>query len=84
MTGTQDGLILPLSIWVTRHLFAESACGCVHVTRAEPLRGMGDDAGVGGFRLIGAGLASLMVAPSKRCRMSRARIRESPRDWLRA
>ena len=52
------------------------------MTRAEPFRGAGDDAGVGGFRLVGAGLASLMVALSKRYGMSRARIQEFLHDWL--
>ena len=70
------------TVRVTKHLFEESVCDCGHVTRAEPFRGTGDDAGIGGFRLIGAGLASLMVALSKRYRMSRARIQEFLLDWL--
>ncbi|MCX7113544.1 MAG: hypothetical protein NTX45_26290 [Proteobacteria bacterium] len=62
------------TVRITKHLFEESVCECGHVTRAEPFRGTGGDVGIGGFRLVGAGLASLMVALSKRYRMSRARI----------
>ena len=36
----------------------------------------GDAVDIGGFRLVGAGLATLMVALSKRYGMSRARIQE--------
>jgi hypothetical protein len=52
------------------------------MTRAEPVRGTEDDVEIGGFRLVGAGLASLMVALSKRYGMSRARIQEFLHDWL--
>ena len=70
------------TVRITKHLFEESVCDCGHVTRAEPFRSTEDDAGIGGFRLIGAGLASLMVALSKRYRMSRVRIQEFLHDWL--
>ena len=70
------------TVRTTKHRFAEGVCECGHVTRAEPFRGTEGDAGIGGFRLIGAGLASLMVALSKRYRMSRARIQEFLHDWL--
>ena len=70
------------TVRITKHLFEEVACGCGHVTRAEPFRGTEDGVEIGGFRLVGAGLASLIVALSKRYRMSRARIQEFLHDWL--
>jgi hypothetical protein len=70
------------TVRVTKHLFEESTCGCGHVTRAEPVRGLEDGVGIGGFRLVGPGLASLIVALSKRCRLSRARVQEFLHDWL--
>ena len=70
------------TVRITKHLFEEVACGCGHVTRAEPFRVTEDDVEIGGFRLVGAGLASLIVALSKRYRMSRARIQEFLHDWL--
>ena len=70
------------TVRVTKHLFEASTCGCGHVTRAEPVRRLEDGVGIGGFRLVGPGLASLIVALSMRCRMSRARIREFLGDWL--
>ena len=70
------------TVRITKHLFEEVACGCGHVTRAEPFRGTEDGVEMGGFRLVGAGLASLIVALSKRYRMSRARIQEFLHDWL--
>ncbi len=70
------------TVRITKHLFEEGVCGCGHVTRAEPFRGTEDGVEIGGFRLVGAGLASLIVALSKRYRMSRARIQEFLHDWL--
>lgn len=70
------------AVRITKHLFEEAVCGCGHATRAEPFRGTGDAVDIGGFRLVGAGLATLMVALSKRYGMSRARIQEFLHDWL--
>jgi hypothetical protein len=70
------------TVRITKHLFEEKACGCGHVSRAEPARGLEDEVEIGGFRLIGPGLASLIVALSMRCRMSRTRIQEFLHDWL--
>jgi transposase len=67
---------------ITKHRFEETTCGCGHVTRAEPVRGREDEVEMGGFRLIGPGLASLIVALSMRYRMSRVRIQEFLHDWL--
>lgn len=70
------------TVRITKHLFGEIVCDCGHATRAEPFRGTEDAVDIGGFRLVGAGLATLMVALSKRYRMSRARIQEFLHDWL--
>jgi len=70
------------AVRITQHVFEEQACGCGHVTRAEPVRRVEDDVEIGGFRLVGPGLASLMVALSQRYRLSRARIQEFLHDWL--
>ena len=70
------------TVRIIKHLYAECLCECGHVTRAEPVRSTEDGVEIGGFRLIGAGLASLIVASSKRYRMSQARIQEFLHDWL--
>lgn len=64
-----------------KHLWQDTACGCGHLTRAEPPRRMEDGVEVGGFRLIGPGMAALIVALSLRYRLSRARIREFLAEW---
>lgn len=70
------------AVRITLHRFEESLCACGHVTRAEPVRSFEDDVEIGGFRLVGPGLASLMVALSQRYRLSRVRIQEFLHDWL--
>ena len=60
----------------TQHQWYEKTCGCGHVTRAVPWREQVEGVTVGGFRLIGPGLASLIVALALRYRLSRPRIRE--------
>lgn len=67
--------------WI-KHLWQESTCSCGHCTRAEPPRRIEDGILLGGFRLIGSGLAALIVALFMRYRMSRRRIREFLGDWL--
>lgn len=52
------------------------------MSRAQPFRGVEDGVDIGGFRLIGPGLASLIVALSKRYGMSHLRIQEFLHDWL--
>lgn len=64
-----------------KHLWHETLCECGHLTRAEPPRRMEDAVEVGGFRLIGSGMATLIVALSLRYRLSRARIREFLSEW---
>lgn len=66
----------------TRHLWHDTRCPCGHLTRAEPPRWQEDGVALGGFRLIGPGLAALIVALALRYRLSRARIREFLADWL--
>ena len=67
--------------WI-KHLWQEADCGCGLRTRAEPPRRVEDGIELGGFRLIGPGLATLIVALALRYRLSRARIREFLGDWL--
>lgn len=66
----------------TRHRWHDTRCPCGHLTRAEPPRWQEDGVALGGFRLIGPGLAALIVALALRYRLSRARIREFLADWL--
>ena len=70
------------AVRIIQHRFEESLCACGHVTRAEPVRTVADDVAIGGFRLVGPGLASLMVALSKRYRLSRTRLQEFLHDGL--
>jgi IS1 family transposase len=68
-------------IW-TKHLWQESECACGHITRAQPPRWVENGIELGGFRLIGADLATLIIALSLRYRMSHRRIQEFLGDWL--
>ncbi len=65
-----------------KHVWREADCGCGHITRAEPARRVEEGVMVGGFRLIGPGLAALVVALALRYRLSRARIAEFLDEWL--
>ena len=66
----------------TQHQWYEKACRCGHVTRAVPWRERVEGTDLGGFRLIGPGLASLIVALALRYRLSRPRIRAFLGEWL--
>lgn len=66
----------------TQHQWVEKTCFCGHVTRAVPWREQAGGTKLGGFRLIGSGLASLIVALALRYRLSRSRIREFLGEWL--
>ena len=66
----------------TQHQWVEKACACGHVTRAIPWREQVEGTELGGFRLIGPGLAGLIVALALRYRLSRPRIREFLGEWL--
>jgi transposase len=66
----------------TLHRWQEATCGCGHTTRQQPPRRVEDGVAVGGFKLIGSGLATLIIALSLRYRLSRSRIQEFLHDWL--
>ena len=78
----QPGLI----VWVVDHRYYEVPCSCGHRTRAEAGQGVVDPllAGIAlsEWRLVGPGLAALIVALALRFRLSRARIRELLGEWL--
>jgi transposase len=75
-----------LRLWVMDHRYYEILCDCGHRTRAVVSRGEVDPllAGVelSEWRLVGPGLAVLIVALALRFRLSRARIQEFLREWL--
>lgn len=76
-----------LHLRVTDHRFYDSRCGCGHHTRARPGEGLVDDAtldpvALSEWRVVGAGLATLIVALHLRFRMSYRRMREFLHDWL--
>ncbi|WP_295608819.1 DUF6444 domain-containing protein, partial [uncultured Lamprocystis sp.] len=72
---------------VVDHRFFEAGCDtCGHHTREQPMQ-VADDPTLEGvqlreWRLVGPGLATLIVALSLRFRLSRARIHEFLDDWL--
>jgi hypothetical protein len=72
--------------WVTDHRYHEVPCACGHHARATPGRSEVDPLLSGielsEWRLVGPGLATLLVALNFRFRLSRARIREFLHDWL--
>ncbi|NEV60885.1 IS66 family transposase [Thiorhodococcus minor] len=76
-----------LHLQVTDHRLFDTRCACAHHTRARPGEGQVEDptlqpAALSEWRLVGPGLATLIVALHLRFRMSRRRIREFLHDWL--
>jgi transposase len=75
-----------LTLWVVDHRYYEAPCACGHRTRAVAGQGVVDPLLVGvelsEWRLVGPGLAALIVALALRFRLSRARIREFLGEWL--
>ena len=75
-----------LTLWVVDHRYYEVPCTCGHRTRAEAGQGVVDPLLTGielsEWRLVGPGLAALIVALALRFRLSRARIREFLSEWL--
>lgn len=76
-----------LHLRITDHRFHETGCGCGHRTRARPGAGPVDDptfdlVALSEWRLVGPGLATLIVALHLRFRMSHRRMREFLHDWL--
>ena len=75
-----------LTVWVVDHRYYEAPCPCGHRTRATAGQGRVDPllAGIelSEWRLVGPGLAALIVALALRFRLSRARIQEFLGEWL--
>jgi hypothetical protein len=75
-----------LTLWVVDHRYYEISCPCGHRTRAVAGQGVVDPllAGIelSEWRLVGPGLAALIVALALRFRLSRARIQEFLAEWL--
>lgn len=75
-----------LSLRVVDHRYYEASRACGHHTRARAGQGAVDPllAGItlGEWRLVGPGLAALIVALAFRFRLSRARIQEFLAQWL--
>jgi transposase len=76
-----------LRVQVTDHRYHEIHCGCGHCTRARPGEGLVEDptlapVALSEWRLVGPGLATLIVALHLRFRLSRRRMREFLHDWL--
>ena len=75
-----------LTLRVVDHRYYEASCACGHHTRARAGQGAVDPllAGIelGEWRLVGPGLATLIVALAFRFRLSRARIQEFLAQWL--
>jgi hypothetical protein len=75
-----------LTLRVVDHRYYETPCACGHVTRAVAGQGVVDPllAGIelSEWRLVGPGLAALIVALAYRFRLSRARIQEFLAEWL--
>lgn len=75
-----------LHLRVIDHQYLEVTCPCGHHTRARPAHGAVDPTlepvQVREWRLVGPGLATLIVALNLRFRMSRARTQEFLHAWL--
>ena len=76
-----------LRLQVTDHRYHEIGCACGHRTRARPGAGLVMDptlapVALSEWRLVGPGLATLIVALHLRFRLSRRRMREFLHDWL--
>ncbi len=78
---TQPGL----QVVCTLHRYGETICGCGHRTGTRPASGVEEcpegfepEATLGEWRLVGPLLASLLVCPAFRMRLSRARIQGRP------
>ena len=69
----------------TKHTLYEAPCDCGHITRKEPYRssdGALPDINCAEWRLVGPGLAALIICLAYRMRLSRERIQEFLYDWL--
>lgn len=70
----------------TKHTYYETVCACGHCTQQAPHRQVSHnstpDIWLSEWRLVGPGLAALIVCLAYRMRLSRARIQEFLSDWL--
>ena len=70
----------------TRHTYYDLHCPCGHISRALPLNTPITDLDkpmvISQWRLIGPGLACLIVCLTFRMRLSRRRVKEFLSDWL--
>ena len=69
----------------TRHVLYETACPCGHITRKEVHRSNHEslpEIHCCEWRLVGSGLAALIICLSYRMRLSRERVQEFLLDWL--
>lgn len=70
----------------TKHTYYESVCACGHCTQQAPHRQVSHhltpNIFLSEWRLVGPGLAALIVCLTYRMRLSRARTQEFLSDWL--
>lgn len=70
----------------SKHIYYETTCCCGHQTREAPCQQAQDpllaDIELSQWRLVGPGLAALIVCLAFRMRLSRPRIQEFLDDWL--
>ena len=70
----------------TKHTYYETVCACGHCTQQAPHRQVSHhltpNIWLSEWRLVGPGLAALIVCLAYRMRLSRARIQEFLSDWL--
>jgi hypothetical protein len=75
-----------ISLTNTKHTYYETICACGHCTQQAPHRQVSHSSTPNIFlsewRLVGPGLAALIVCLAYRMRLSRARIQEFLSDWL--
>jgi len=75
-----------LKLTNTQHTYYEICCDCGHVTQKEPCRSNSTDTlqniTCSQWRLVGPGLASLIICLTYRMRLSRERVQEFLSDWL--
>jgi hypothetical protein len=70
----------------TKHTYYETVCACGHCTQQAPHRQVSHhltpDIWLSEWRLVGPGLAALIICLTYRMRLSRARTQEFLSDWL--
>ena len=75
-----------ISLTNTKHTYYETVCACGHRTQRAPHRQVSHnstpDIWLSEWRLVGPGLAALIVCLAYRMRLSRVRIQEFLSDWL--